>query len=353
MYFKELALIFLFILPFPLFSQNGEILHYTETTGFNHNTAQPSQTLFQSIASDLGMSLVQDSDGSEFNSLSNLERFDLVIFSNTSGNQGLNQSQRSNFEQYINNGGSYLGIHAASDTYRHSSANGSARGTWDWYAETVSGASVQNSPNHTANNYQGSMTFEETNTIFSRMLSNPWNKPEEYYYWQNGYLSPDFTTLLKVGQTGNNSYDAERMTAHYRELPGGGKAFYTSLGHNRSDFDENTDFGQFMKNAVEWITSGSSTSIDFVEDELLRKWNPRLQNPSENKIRLFLDLDRSVPLKMEVYDLLGNRLYEFEERNPDTGTWVWEYNLELPGGLYLVNVFTDGQALLSEKLWIY
>ena len=46
----------------------------------------------------------------------------------------------------MNNGGGYLGIHAASDTYRHSTANGSSTGTWDWYAE-MAGASVQEGPN--------------------------------------------------------------------------------------------------------------------------------------------------------------------------------------------------------------
>ncbi|MEM6807456.1 MAG: ThuA domain-containing protein [Bacteroidota bacterium] len=349
---KKLALISLFIFPYPLSAQGGEILHYTETTGYNHNTANQSRTLFEDIANQLGLPLVHDTDGSQFNSLNNLQRFDLVIFSNTSGNNGLNANQRSNFEQYIAGGGSYLGIHAASDTYRHSSANGNSTGTWDWYAETVCGASVQQAPNHTANNYAGVMTFLVTGGILDYLMPQPWNKNEEYYYWENGYLSPNFTTLLEVAQTGNQSYDVARMMAQYRDLPGGGRSFYTSLGHSANNYNLNTDFGQLMKNAVDWIRAGSSLPIEFEEEEVLRKFRPRIQNPSRDKLKFFIHLDESIPLEMELYDMQGNKLYSLREDNPARGNWVWEKEIRLARGHYQVLVHSLGKGILSEILWI-
>ena len=149
-------------LPQSSFAQCGngtfKVLHYTETSGFNHNTRSQSLAMFQAIGSTNGFTVTNDQSGAEFNSLANLQQYAVVIFSNTSGNNILNASQRANFEAYIQGGGSYIGIHAASDTYRHSSANGGSTGTWDWYAENVAGCSVQQSPNHTSQNHNNNMT---------------------------------------------------------------------------------------------------------------------------------------------------------------------------------------------------
>lgn len=347
--FLLIPLLFSFV---HLYSQGGEILHYTETTGFNHNTAGQSRSLFQTISSSLGLGFVHDTDGSEFDSFSNLQRFDLVIFSNTSGDQGLDANQRANFEQYIANGGSYLGIHAASDTYRHSTANGNRKGKWDWYAETVCGASVQQNPNHTANNYPGVMTFVQTSTVLDNLIPDPWNKPEEYYYWQDGYLSPDFTTILEVSQTGPQVYDVARMTAQIRDLPGGGRAFYTSLGHSASNFNLNTDFGQLMENAILWIRSGATLSLEEEEEEEINKINPKLINPARGKITFLANLEDIRPLVLDVYDMTGKHMLRFEHTKRNPGQLIWENDIELPAGVYSVLVHSKGRYILSEKLLV-
>lgn len=234
-----------------------QVLHFTSTSGFNHGTANVSLTMFSSLGNDLGFTVTQDSNGSEFNSLANLHQYAVVVFSNTSGNNILNASQRANFEAYIESGGSYLGIHAASDTYRHSSANGGSTGTWDWYAENVAGCSVQTSPNHTSQNHSNMMTHSFEDHPVLDGIPDPWFKTEEYYYWENGYLNSSFTTLLTVGQTGGQTYDAARMTTHVKELAWGGRAFYTSLGHAGSNFSSDQHFVRLMENAVIWTADPS------------------------------------------------------------------------------------------------
>lgn len=234
-------------------SGQHKVLHYTETTGYDHGTRTKSLQMFQSWENQLGYTVTHDNTGSEFSSLSNLLQYDVVVFSNTSGNSGLDATQRANFEAYIDSGGSYLGIHAASDTYRHSSANGSKTGTWDWYAETVAGASVQNSPNHTANNYPGMMTQSTPGHPITTNIPASWSKNEEYYYWENGYLAPGFTELLEVGTTGLASYDVPRMMAHCRNLPGGGRAFYTALGHSGNNYSSDQTFRTLIHDALVWL----------------------------------------------------------------------------------------------------
>ena len=236
----------------------SKILHYTETSGFDHNTRNASLSMFQGIALNEGFLVTDDLTGDEFTSLANLEQFDVVVFSNTSGNNILDATQRANFETYISNGGSYLGIHAASDTYRHSTANGSNTGTWDFYAELV-GASVQQSPNHVNGTPQYSMNIIAAHPS-TQNLPNPWVKNEEYYYWENGFFGINNNAVLQVEETVGpnnmiNSYDSERPMSWYRDLPEGGKMFYTALGHASSNFSSDQNFIQHINDALIWILS--------------------------------------------------------------------------------------------------
>lgn len=346
---KKSIIIIFTLLPFCFLFGQTELLHYVETTGYDHGTRAQSLSMFQELGTEFPFTVVQDNDGSAFDSEANLSRFAVVIFSNTSGANGLTATQRANFEKYIANGGSYLGIHAASDTYRHSSANGNNRGSWDWYAETVAGCSVQEGPNHTAQNFNADMTLIPSATQLDANLPNVWNKNEEWYYWENGYLSPSFTTLLTVEQTGDKSYDAARMAAHFRKLPGGGKAFYTSMGHNSNNFTSDTNFKQLMKNALTWILASGSTGID--ESLRLRaKMNPRFINPAERELTLFAEIPQTMDLQVEVFDVAGRSLELFHKTRVETGEFVWRNELSLPKGLYVVVLRNEENWITSEKI---
>ena len=244
--------------------QEVKVLHYTETSGFDHGTRSVSLAMFNDLGEILGFTVDDDQTGESFNSLENLQQYSVVVFSNTSGNQILNESQRSNFESYINDGGAYIGIHAASDTYRHSSANGGSTGTWDWYAE-MAGASVQQSPNHTSANYNGIMDHLIESELLQE-IPDPWNKVEEYYYWESGYYNANNTAILQVQSTGAQTYDEPRPMAWFKELPGGGRSFYTALGHAQSNYSSNDEFRQLISNALEWAIGSENVDCADVEN---------------------------------------------------------------------------------------
>ncbi|MDZ7846971.1 MAG: ThuA domain-containing protein [Owenweeksia sp.] len=66
--------------------------------------------MFRDLRGRPRLSVDDDGDGSSFNSLANLQQYDIVVFSNTSGDNILSLAQRQNFEDYIAGGGNYLGI---------------------------------------------------------------------------------------------------------------------------------------------------------------------------------------------------------------------------------------------------
>lgn len=282
------GLSFILLLPSIYGQSSFKVLHFTRTSGFDHGTRENSLNMFQELGTQHGFSVDNDPTGDTFNELSNLQQYAVIIFSNTSGDDILNTTQRDNFEEYINNGGALIGIHAASDTYRHSTANGSNTGAWDWYAETL-GGSVQENPNHTNPNYFGIMDKLLVHPI-TEELPDPWEKVEEYYYWENGYLDTENIDLLQVRSTGANSYDAPRPISWYKVLPGGGKSFYTALGHAGSNFTSDSEFQQHLLNAILWaadITSNEATLYEAYPFELY-------PNPTDGE--LILTTSKFIPV---------------------------------------------------------
>lgn len=312
--------------------QNFNVLHYSETSGFDHQTRGASLAMFQSMGVTNNFQVDDDQTGDAFNSLSNLEQYDLVIFSNTSGDAILNATQRANFEAYINNGGSFLGIHAASDTYRHSTANGSNTGTWDFYAELV-GASVQQSPNHVSGTPQYSMNHLIPHASTAN-LPDPWVKNEEYYYWENGFFGPQNNAVLEVEETIGpnnmvNSYDASRPMSWYRELSGGGKMFYTALGHAPSNFSSDPNFIQHISDAVLWIVAIPTGINETPTDHIFTIERVGYQ--------LIISIDGEIPERTTLYTLLGQGCASIQSNT---------FNIdELPEGVYLL------KALLKDQFY--
>jgi type 1 glutamine amidotransferase len=271
------------------FGQN--VLHYTETSGFDHGTRDVSLAMFQAIAAEHGLTITSDNDGSSFGSLGTLQQFQVIVFSNTSGDDLLDAAQRANFEAYIAGGGRVMGIHAASDTYRHSTANGSNTGTWDFYAELI-GASVQNDPNHVDGTPLYDLSHIGTHASTAN-LPDPWAKSEEYYYWEGGYYRDDNIPVLQVEETVGpngevNSYDAPRPMSWYRELPEGGRVFYTALGHAASNYTDDALFRQHIEDALLWmIDAGTGVQTLRMERDVLQCW----PNPTDGRIGIRLPED--------------------------------------------------------------
>lgn len=60
--------------------QDLNILHYTETSGYDHNTRNVSFDMFSDLGNEYGFSVVDDQTGEAFNTLANLENYAVVVF---------------------------------------------------------------------------------------------------------------------------------------------------------------------------------------------------------------------------------------------------------------------------------
>ena len=221
------------------------VIHFTETTGWDHKTRDVSQQMFDELSKNMDFELIHSNNSEVFNKVELLKRADVVVFSNTTGDDLLTVDQQKNFEKFINDGGDFIGIHSASDTHRSN---------WEFYCSLV-GAILQVEPWHTASDHIATMKHLSNHHLL-KDIPNPWIKEEEYYYWDlNGGRidTHSIITLLEVEQTGPELYDRKRPTAWYQLLPSGTRSFYTSLGHSSWNYeDPNNDFRKLIRNALAW-----------------------------------------------------------------------------------------------------
>lgn len=319
------------------FSQSKKILVYHETNGYKHSSIETGIKMFEDLGSQNGDWVTDNSQESNVFTSSNLSQYSAIVFLNTTGDNLLTDSEKIAFESFIASGKGFIGVHAATDTYRDKS--------WPFYNELV-GAIIQNDPNHTSSNFNADIEVKKSNSItgFLGPVGSVWNKDDEYYYWEinGGQISEDNSVLLEVEPTGSNSYDARRPITWYKEsityddndtsiTLSDIKSFYTALGHEDTDYISNSNFRALLKNATLWAIGSTLSIADENEvSEFIVK------NPVRNKVKIFFNNFKE-DISLKVYDISGkqilqkhlkpveiiNNTYEFSVRNYRAGLYFY------------------------------
>ena len=315
---KNLLLTLVFFCGISLFAQD-KILVFTKTEGFRHESIPAGVQMIKDLGVDNELWETETTeDSTDFNT-QNLSQYKAVVWCNTSGEDLLNVEQQKAFEDYIEGGGGFVGIHAATDTYRS--------GSWPFYNELVGGI-VQTEPNHTDSDYEATMTVVNEHPAVD-FLDGPYTKVEEYYYWKinGGYLYPENIALLQVESTGDNDYDEARPISWYKEYKGG-RSFYTALGHNASDYTDDPKFIRHVEEGIKYamgITLGVSTK----EKQMKLSLYP---NPSQEKVVL----ESEIPLTgVRLVDIQGHEVKRVRANEQPIKRLTLDSD-RLPRGVYFV-----------------
>ena len=308
----------IFLLSGFLVSAQERVLVFTKVgseNGFAHESIDEGVDMITQLGNENGLWETDNTESATEFTAENLEKYAAVIWCNTSGDDILNENQQQAFEEFIANGGGFVGIHAATDTYRD--------GSWPFYNELVGGI-VQTSPNHTASDYEATMTVVNSHPAVD-FLEDTYTKEEEYYYWElnGGYLYPDNINILEVASTGDESYDAPRPIAWYKDYMGG-RSFYTALGHNENDY---TDDEKFIRHVEEGIKYAIGNTLGFegaeAQEELLV-----FPNPAGNSI----NLRAAAPLtQVNVFDVQGRRIEQHQFSSLNTTSYTFNSSSWSPG----------------------
>ncbi len=199
------------------------VLVFSKTAAFRHQSIEAGKKALAKMATDKGFGVSFTEDAAQFTE-TNLKEYNTVIFLNTTGDI-LNSEQQTAFERYVQAGGGYVGIHAATDTEYE----------WPWYGK-LAGAYFLDHP--MPNNVQkGKFIVAMKNHWATKGMPDEFERADEFYSFKN--ISPKINVVLKIDEksyVGGKNPDSHPMS-WYQEFDGG-RTFYTAMGHTDESFSE-------------------------------------------------------------------------------------------------------------------
>ena len=203
-------------------SSQKTVLVLSKTAGYRHASIESGVQAVTTIAQELEFKVITTED----TSLLCTEKYDAVVFLNTTGNI-LNENERRCLRSFVEGGGGFVGIHSASDTEY----------AWPWYGETLVGAWFVSHPPVSESTVQ---VVDQTHPSTSHLQAN-WICTDEWYEFDR---APEQALVL--------------MNVHGHPLAWckeivKGRSFYTGRGHTKACFAESA-FLEHIKGGLQWVS---------------------------------------------------------------------------------------------------
>lgn len=284
-YAKYFIILFVCLSIFSCSQKDKTLLVFSKTAGYRHGSIEAGITALKQLGEVNNFEVIATENAAYFTQDS-LKTYDAVVFLNTTGDL-LNAEQQADFERYIQAGGGFVGIHAATDTEYQ----------WPWYNKLV-GAYFMNHPKvQTA-----TLRRHDKKHISTQMLEDRWEKEDEWYNFRS--INPAINVLLSIdeksyegGENGDN-----HPVSWYHEYDGG-RSFYTAMGHTDETF-ENETFLNHLWGGLEYAMG--VTALDY--DKATSQRVP----PANRFVKKILDFNLDEP--MQLAELPGRGMLFIERR---------------------------------------
>ena len=220
-------------------AQSGpNVLVFSKTEGFRHASIPVGLDVLRQMGAEKGFRVTTTEDAGAFTN-ANLADYDAVVFLSTTGDV-LNDEQQEAFERYIQAGGGYVGVHAATDTEYD----------WPWYGE-LAGAYFLD---HPTEQQPALFSVIDHDHAATEGMADTFTLKDEIYSFKD--ISPATTKLITVDETtyaGGKNPDFHPIS-WYQEFDGG-RAFYTALGH-REDVLTSALFQDHLYGGLRYVLDG-------------------------------------------------------------------------------------------------
>ena len=235
------------------------ILVFSKTAGFRHSSIPNGIAAIQQLGAANGFSVTATEDANQFTT-ANLERYQAVVFLSTTGDV-LNATQQSAFQSYIASGKGYVGIHAAADTEYD----------WPWYGGLV-GAYFASHPAI----QQATIRVEDRSNGMTSHLPADWTRTDEWYNYRTN-PRPNVRVLMRLDES-TYAPGGGAMGDHpisWCQSYGGGRSFYTGLGHTEASYTESNFTGMIL-GAIQWAGGATTATCTPVSDPVTgTSWRAR------------------------------------------------------------------------------
>lgn len=197
-----------------------KLLVFCKTAGFHHKSIADGIVAIKKLGAENKFEVDTTTDAQKINS-ENLKQYSAILFLSTTGDV-LNDKQEEAFKKYIEAGGGFMGIHAATDCEYN----------WPWYGNLV-GAYFGGHPAQQV----ATLNIVDQNNISTRHLPNPWIRKDEWYSFK--WMATGLHVLITIDEKSYNLGKLKPMGYHpmawYHDYDGG-RAFYTELGHTEESY---------------------------------------------------------------------------------------------------------------------
>ncbi|MHA6764930.1 ThuA domain-containing protein [Streptacidiphilus sp. PAMC 29251] len=199
-----------------------KVLVFSKTTGFRHDSIPAGIAAIQLLGQQHNFTVTATEDDTLFTD-ANLGQYAAVVFLSATGDPVGTQPEKDAFQRYIEHGGGFVGIHAASDSGY----------TWAWYGNLV-GAYFKEHPAIQA----ATVHVEDPNHPSTQGLPSSFSRTDEWYDFQ---ADPRprvhvLTTVDDSSYTGS-SMGADHPTTWCQNYDGG-RSWYTAMGHTDESYTE-------------------------------------------------------------------------------------------------------------------
>ncbi len=238
-----------------------KILYFTKSSGFQHSVVQRpegqlshSEKILVEMGKKHGFDITPSKDGRIFDG--DHEQFDAYVFY-TSGDltkvgsdkaPAMSKGGKQALLDAVNGGKGFLGIHAATDTFRGGREI-------DPYVKMIGGEFVGHGAQQKARN-----TVVDAGFPGMDGLGDGFELHEEWYALKN--FAPDMHVLL-VQETGGmegKDYQRTPFPATWARMQSKGPVYYTSLGH-REDVWTNPLFEKIVVGGLNWVTGIETAEV--------------------------------------------------------------------------------------------
>lgn len=244
------------------------ILYLSKSSGFEHSVVkrangQPSlsEKVLSQLASEHGAEITCTKDASLINA-GNLKHYDLVIFytsgnltePGTDGEPAMGPEGVRDLIEWVRNGGGFIGLHAATDTFRTPADQPPHEFT------RLIGASFLSH----GDQFKGTVKVIDATHPAVQGLPKDWQLEEEWYQFaQLDKENMHVLALLDPGEerARQEAYNVPSYPIIWCKTFGSGRVYYNGLGH-REDVWNNPTFQASIVRAATWAIGESPAQAE-------------------------------------------------------------------------------------------
>lgn len=213
------------------------VLVYSLTLGFRHDSIPTAIAAIQQMGASNGFQVDATEDPTKFTP-ANLSRYRAIVFLSPSGDI-LNAAQRQAFQQFVENGGGFVGIH---------NANALVLDDWQWYGKLVGARYVSEISTQPLR-----LRILDASHISTSGLPDPWNVTMEAYNWDVNPKVNGAHVLINLDESSvsGGTMGSDHPFSWYHPFDGG-PSWYTVGGAEIDDWQD----ANFLRHVLGGIRYG-------------------------------------------------------------------------------------------------